>query len=193
MLKGIIGTFKNVSKKSTMARFAFILILFPLTVFCQDNRAGGYANAGMSIFGTRNVEATVGAFLGFGIQTGSITSGFSLDIYQFNKEKMKYVILSGDFRAYVLGVDKPVSPFLSGQPGFVIYNKSIGGITTKGSFAYGINAGARIKPTKKFPGVIMSMGYENISFKTTGTSIGGPYRPAFGRSGGIKLNMGITI
>lgn len=131
--------------------------------------AQGYGNLGYSL----NYSDKT-AYHGFAFGAGGIVDekygiGFNAD---FILGSFKYAIAAADLRYYYNQF------YLSLQPGYILYDKTINHVKTRGSFS----GTALIGYTWKMLNV--SAGYQNNSFKTLGE---------VSRSGGLKLNIGIVF
>lgn len=158
--------------------------IFPLCS-SSSKKETGYASLGASIFSSKKFESSAGVHVGAGVPLGqSFTTGLLADIYTFNNEKTKYAIVAADFRVFFSGPDKPISPFISAQPGLTLYNKKTGTIITKGGFAGGLIAGLKAKPKPNGLGLIFGVGFQNISFATAGKTTS---------YNGVKIHLGISF
>lgn len=136
-----------------MKRLLIVFFLIPVFAFAQP-----YGQFGISVFSSPTLKGNVGINGGFGFKTGSITTGVIYDHYALADDKPKFGILALDVRAYVDGLDKPVSPFIGAQPGWVVYTED------KGGFTIAAMAGVRAK-ANKLPGVVFAIGYQSVAFE----------------------------
>lgn len=150
-----------------------------------QNKETGYAILGTSIFSSKKFETSAGVHVGAGVPIGqSFSTGLLADIYTFNNEKTKYAIVAADSRVFFLGMNKPIRPFISAQPGLTLHNKKMGAVLTKGRFAGGLIAGLKAKPKPNGLGIIFGMGFQNISFATSGKTT---------MYNGVKIHFGINF
>ena len=124
--------------------------------------------------------------LGFGVRKDVAGIGA---VFYYNKDYQ--LSMHADMR-FFLSPNRNTSPFISLQPGAVIYNKStqIGGIKiiTKGGFAFNALAGFMSAGKKHLPGIYFAIGYGvyNIS-----TSYGTNYSRY--KNEGAIISVGIKI
>lgn len=164
-------------------KFLLLCLLFP--VCCMSQKAG-YGNVAFSFFGSKSFQNSAGLNLSAGAALGKIvTTGITFDLYPFSGDKkIKYSVVAADFRVFLEGNHKPVSPFIAVQPGYTLYKEKILNVTVRGDFAFGALAGMHVRSTKKMPGFIFAAGYQHISFTANKETSG---------SNGLKLNIGLSF
>ena len=156
-------------------RYSFLWVLIvPIISFAQKN-TDGYAHIQPSFFINKDFKNQIALNIGVGF-CPSKTMGFgaSFDAYIF-KENSAFLVAKADIRPFLNGIDKPVSYFISAQPGWVAYNKKIRiGSTTvesKGNLAFDLLFGIRgISPGKKSIGITMAAGYSLLAFTINETT-----------------------
>ncbi len=169
-------------------RFFLLSLLFPLFTSAQKN-TGGYAYFQPSFFINKKLGNQFALNGGVGFTPSKyIGFGASIEAYLF-KDNFKFAVPHFDIRPFIVGLDKPVSYYISLQPGYVIYNNRMRvgntNITTKGDFAIDIVAGLMGRPKeKKGIGITMNTGYSLLSFKTANTIT---------RYHGYKIQAGIAL
>lgn len=128
----------------------------------------GYVNIGTSGLiekKSMNNSITIGA----GYKFGRLSTGMTSDFYGIDKSKGQFLIAAFDLRGYVF--NKTNSPYISLQPGYTLYNKTIDHIKVKGSWAAAAMAGFEFKP--KDVGFNVSVGYQYTSFEVGGILVKG--------------------
>lgn len=157
-----------------MKIFATALLLLPFAVIAQkkplpNKTSKGYAQLGASFYSTKQTQLETGLMAALGFAPSKyFSAGVAFEFYVFDPDA-RYSQGYIDFRGYLISNKKPVSPYISIQPGLVFYNssKSIFGtnIDTKGSFAFNALFGVKSNP-KKGIGPFFNIGYSSIGFKT---------------------------
>lgn len=153
---------------------AIALLLLPITIIAQTKpapkkKSKGYAQVGASFYSTEQTKLESGLVAAVGFAPGPhFSGGVAFEFYVFGRDA-RYTNGYIDFRGYLVSTNKPVSPYISIQPGIVFYNGStniIGTtIKTKGSFAFNALFGVKANP-KKGIGPFFNIGYSSIGFKT---------------------------
>lgn len=146
-----------------------IKLLAAVMIISINISAQGYGNLGYSMNYTNKIASHGFAFGAGGILNETYGLGFNADFILGN---FKYAIAAADIRYYHNQF------YLSLQPGYILYDKTINHVKTRGSFS----GTALIGYTWKI--INVSAGYQNNSFKTLGE---------VSRSGGLKLNIGIVF
>lgn len=161
-------------------------LLFISTIaFCQNN-AKGYGQIGITTFINEKFSNRAGVSMAGGVGIGNISSaGAGFDIYILQKNKSQFVNAYGDFRFYIKGIKKSATPFVAVQPGWILYNKKVGMITSTGQFAFNALAGFTAKGPKA-PGLIFMVGMSLITFKTSGT-------PDLNKYTGLKITAAVRF
>lgn len=129
----------------------------------------GYAQLGASFYSTKETQLETGLMAAVGLAPSKyFSAGVAFEFYVFDPDA-RYSQGYIDFRGYLVSNKKPISPYISIQPGLVFYNssKNIFGtnIETKGSFAFNALFGVKANP-KKGIGPFFNIGYSSIGFKT---------------------------
>lgn len=143
-------------------KYLLILLLFPSVSFSQKHKGygqiaySGFFNKG---FGHRHgFNASGGAYAG---NRGSIGAGVDFWLLQKKYDKMAHAYL--DFRFYLVDLKKEFTPFISFQPGMVLFNQTTQAGTTRGSFGVNGMAGFFLRP-EKGPGFSVSAGVSHLTF-----------------------------
>jgi hypothetical protein len=162
--------------------------ILPLLLLCSlvqaQNKHAGYAYIGATSFFSQKLNNYGGIGVGVGYSPNShFAFGGGGNLFLFNP-KFEFAQAFVDIREYFSGLNKKTSPFISIQPGFVIYKTTVNG-TEKitGSFAINAVAGIMIRLQKSI-GIYFDAGYSNISFADNGTKTS---------YGGIKIEGGISF
>ncbi len=100
------------------------------------------------------------------VNRSRIGNGISADFYLWDKN-MKFVVPKFDFRVFFKSFTENKIPFISLQPGWVIYKKEYAGVVSKGAFAFDALAGYFIYSSSKkiIKGVTISGGYSSADIK----------------------------
>ncbi len=153
-----------------MKYFLLIVFLLPLSMNGQK-KTGGYAYLQPAFYINQKFNNRFGINAGAGFTpTKYIGFGGGFTAYVF-KENSQLATLYVDFRPFLSSLEKNVAYFMSVQPGYVIYNKSlrISNITytSKGRAAVDILLGMIGRPADaKSLGMTISFGYSLLSFET---------------------------
>lgn len=139
-------------------RLFLILVVF---IFNQLHAQGGY----ISIGGTSLVNKgfNPGFTFGGGYLKKSIGVGVLCEFYGIGKGKEDFGVAAFDLRTYLQR--SRVSPYISIQPGVVLYEKTIFNTYWKGSFAGSAVLGIDALFKEDKPGLNLFVGYQYISFK----------------------------
>lgn len=137
----------------------FFVVLFSIAL--QATAQEGY----FSIGGT---SLTSGGFNpGFTFGGGYINRNIGLgvvgDFYGIGKKNDDFAVASLDLRAYLSR--SIVSPYISLQPGVVLYDKTLNGVHMKGNFAGAVVLGLDALFKEDKPGLNLFLGYQYTSFK----------------------------
>lgn len=153
---------------------AIALLLFPITIIAQTKpaqkkKSKGYAQFGVSFFSAKETQLETGLVAGVGVAPHqNFSIGANFEFYLFGQDA-RYTEGYFDFRFYFVSNKKPVSPYISIQPGYVFYNGStniIGTtIKTSGDMAFNAFFGVKANP-KKGLGPFFNIGYSSKGFKT---------------------------
>lgn len=150
-------------------RFIICLSLFiPFASFGQQ-KSKVYGQVGVTTFLSKSYGNRFGPSAGGGLGFGKTSIGAGFDFFTFEKNEAKFVQSYLDLRLYLEGFNNPSTPFIAVQPGWVIHNKTVGGFTTKGRFAFNAMLGFMGR-FKKTGGVIISAGFSTISFRNNFTT-----------------------
>lgn len=172
-------------------KFFLLLILFSLSFFShaqnQKKKSNGYGQIGATFFSSTETDLKTGVVAGLGFMPhNNLSLGTAFEFYVFGKES-RFMQGHFDFRIYFISNKKPVSPYLSIQPGYVFYNKSVSilgtTIATKGDFAVNAFFGVKANP-KKGVGPFLNIGYSSIGFKSGTTKYS---------YDGFKAQLGISF
>lgn len=155
--------------------------ILPLLLLCSlahaQNKHAGYAYFGATSFVNPKLNNYGGIGIGGGYAPNShLAFGGGLDLFLFDS-RFEFAQAFADIRGYFSGLSDRISPFVSVQPGAVIYKTTpANGVETRtASFAINAVAGIVVTPQKKGIGAYVDAGYSNISFveNDTKTSYGG--------------------
>jgi hypothetical protein len=146
------------------------LLLFPLFSLSQK-KSGGYAYLQPAFYINQKFNNRFGINAGAGFTPSKyIGFGGGFTAYVF-KENSQFATLYADIRPFFSSLEKPIAYFVSIEPGYVIYNKSlrISNITYKsqGRAAVDILVGMIGSPADaKSIGMTINFGYSLLSFET---------------------------
>jgi len=163
-------------------------LILPLLLLCTlahaQNKHAGYAYIGGTTFLSQKLNNYGGVGLGAGFSPNShFAFGGGVDLFPFD-DRFEFAQAFVDIREYFGGLNKKISPFISIQPGVVIYKTTLNGIEkVTGSFAINAIAGIMIRLQKSI-GIYFDAGYSNISFTDNGAKTS---------YGGIKIEGGISF
>lgn len=170
-----------------MKKILLIVLLIPALAFSQK-KTKGYGMFGVTGFIASKYD-DIGGFTGsVGLSPSDIfTLGIGLDAYIIAQSSARFVQTYVDIRAFPTGLTKTISPFLSVQPGVVLYNKTTL-VETKGSFAINLLGGIKTRSKRSSSGGFIALGYSNISFTANygNESVTTKY-------GGIKASFGMSF
>lgn len=153
---------------------AIALLLLPFASIAQTKppskkKSKGYAQLAASFFQSEetNVETGIAAGAGFSPHP-NVSIGAAFEFYIFGKGP-KYTCGFIDARIYLVPTTKPVSPYISFQPGLVLYNSALNilgtRIQTTGDFALNAFIGVKANRSKGI-GPFFNVGYSRLGFKT---------------------------
>ena len=131
-----------------------IKLLVGLALSALTSSAQGYFRAGATLI-IEDKPATLGVGFGAGARLNHFGVGFNADFYGLNKNRPDYGIAALDFRYYPIRF--PV--YASILPGYTMYEKTILGIKTRGSFAFSSMAGVDLWL------INLTAGYQYVSFR----------------------------
>lgn len=168
------------------------VLLFMLISYscCAQTKHHGYGYFGATSFVNDKFGNRGGLVVAGGVAPAyRFAVGGGINVFLF-KNKSEFSQAFGDVRFFFRGLDKKASPFLSVQPGMILYNdmRSVlnATVTTKGSFAINTLLGMVARP-KKGMGFFFNVGYSNISFTAKSTEV------VKKNYGGFKAELGIAF
>lgn len=170
-------------------KFIFTFLLISPFITTGQKNSRGYAYVQPSFFIKKGWQNAASLNVGVGFMPNNVLGfGASFDAYIF-KKNVPFIVAKSDIRGFIGGKDKPVSIFISTQPGYVVYNKRIRvnnvSVSSKGGFATDILFGVYgISPGKKSIGITMSAGYSLLTFTTNQVST---HYHGFKFSGGLAF------
>lgn len=171
-----------------MRRTPIILFLFLYSTlsFSQKKESKTYGYFGATAFINEESTNYFGPTVGIGHAVHRLI-GIGGGVDFLLSKNLKCAQVYADFRFFMEGTDKAVSPFISLQPGHILYSSDqrIGGVNikTRGAFAGNVLVGVSYRPDKGL-GLLFEAGYSNISFTTNDKTF---------HDGGLKLGLGISF
>lgn len=165
-----------------MKKLILFLFLFPLCAAAQ-NKNSGYAYLQPSFFISKNFDNKFHLNGGVGLCPGApLGVGAGFDFFAFKKNQ-SFFVPKADVRAFIRGLDKPTAVYVTLQPGYVIYTKSVSN-SIKGGFAFDALLGVIARPGDGKAGVTINAGYSLITLKVFNMNV---------RHSGFKIQGGFAF
>jgi len=168
-------------------KYLMLLIasFYLLPAFSQKSKV--YVSVTGAVYAVENTELKAGANAGVGyLIDDKFGAGITADVWP-GEDNSTYGVIAADFRYLFTGISKTVTPFITAQPGSVIYNRTFKvlnqEVTQRGSFSFNAMAGVMHRPQKGI-GITFSVGYSTIGFTVKDTE---------SRSNGFRANVGIIF